>query len=271
MPKRGRLGVWLLAVLGGVHALELRAQAPAQSPDGVRAEIATAVAAYRAPTRSSSVDYGATQALRNVYAQRANEPLWSRDGHATAQAQALMRELQRADGYGLQHEDYGADAIAQLAEKATAGASADAARWGRFDVQLSAAALRFMSDLHFGRVKPSAAGFNLQAMHQPLDLAASLTGLASAADVGQKIAAMEPPFHHYALLKSALTKYLDLVQHPELKNLPAVSGSLKPGEAYAGAPALRRLLVALGDLPASHGAAADETTFSPELSEGVRG
>jgi len=260
----------LAVVLTTVQASQLCAQQTMQAAEGVQAQIASAVAAYRVPQRSSSVDYGATQALRSSYAQRANAPLWSRDGHATAQAQALVRELQRADTYGLQREDYAGDAIAQLAEKSSGTAVAEAGRWARFDVQLSAAALRFMSDLHYGRVKPASAGFNLQEMHQPLDLGASLTALAGTTDVGQAIAAIEPPFHHYALLKGALTKYLDLAQHPELKNLPAIGGSLKPGDAYAGAPALRRLLVTLGDLPAGSAAAAEDTTFSPELSDGVR-
>ncbi|HEY1873005.1 MAG TPA: L,D-transpeptidase family protein [Steroidobacteraceae bacterium] len=270
MPHYCRHGVLLLSLLASVHAPQLRSQPSAQAAGDLPGQIAAAVAAYRAPQRSSSVDYGATQALRSVYAQRANAPLWSRDGHATTQAQALMHELQRADTYGLQREDYAADTIAQLADKPSATAVADAGRWARFDVQLSAAALRFLSDLHYGRVKPAAAGFNLQEMHQPLDLGASLTALAGTADVGQGIGAIEPPFHHYALLKSALAKYLDLVQHPEVKSLPAIGRSLKPGDVYAGAPALRRLLIALGDLPAGSAAAAEDTTFSPELSDGVR-
>ena len=270
MLQHSRPGLILLAALAAVHAPELRSQQPAPSAEGVAAQIATAVAAYRVPQRSSSVDYGATQALRSVYAQRANAPLWSRDGDATPQAQALIRELQRADTYGLQREDYAGNLLAALAEKPPGSPVADAAHWGRFDVQLSGAALRFMSDLHYGRVKPTSVGFNLQTMHQRIDLGASLTALADATDVVKAINEIEPPFHHYALLKGALTKYLDLTQHPELKNLPAISGSLKPGNAYAGAPALRRLLVALGDLPAGGGTPADETTLSPELSAGVR-
>ncbi|HEX8782107.1 MAG TPA: L,D-transpeptidase family protein, partial [Steroidobacteraceae bacterium] len=269
MLQHHRAGLILLAALAGVHAPALRSQQPAPVAEGVQDRIVTVVAAFRVPQRSSAVDYGATQALRSVYAQRANAPLWSRDGHATPQAQALIRELQRADTYGLQREDYGGDALAALSEP-SGSAAADAGRWARFDVQLSAAALRFMSDLHYGRVKPASAGFNLPAMHQPLDLGAALTALAGATDVVKALSAIEPPFHHYALLKGALTKYLDLTQHPELKNLPAISGSVKPGNAYAGAPALRRLLVALGDLPAGDGTPADETTFSPELSAGVR-
>jgi L,D-transpeptidase YcbB len=268
--RRYRPGILLLAVLTGAHSREVGSQELVQAADGVRTQIAAALSAYRPPAPSSSVDYGAAQALRSVYARRADAPLWSREGAETPQAQALLRELQRADTYGLQAQDYAGDAIATLAEQPTGGTSDYAARWGRFDVQLSAAVLRFMSDLHFGRVKPSAAGFNLQEMHQPLDLGASLTGLAASTDVGQALGALEPPFHHYALLKSALTRYLDLVQHPELKKLPAISGSLKPGDTYAGAPALRRLLVALGDLPAGSAAPAEESTFGSDLSDGVR-
>ena len=270
MLQHTRPGLILLAALAAVLAPQLRSQQPAPVAESVQAQIATAVAAYRAPPRSSSVDNGATEALRSVYAQRANAPLWSRDGHATPQAQALIRELQRADTYGLRREDYAGDAIAALAEKPAGSAVADAARWARFDVQLSGAALRFMSDLHYGRVKPTSVGFNLPTMHQRIDLGASLSALADATDVAKAINEIEPPFHHYALLKDALTKYLGLTQHPELKNLPAISGSIKPGNAYAGAPALRRLLVALGDLPAGGSTPADETTLTPELSAGVR-
>src|SRR5262245_24933895 len=171
----------LAVVLTAVQAAPLRAQQPAQG-EGQQAQIASAVAAYRAPQRGSSVDYGATQALRDVYTQHANAPLWSRDGHATVQAQALIRELQRADTYGLQREDYAAVALAKLAEESSDTGVADAGRWARVDVRPSAAALRFMSDLHYGRVKPAAAGFNLQQMHHQLDLGASLTALAGTTD-----------------------------------------------------------------------------------------
>src|SRR5262249_35185482 len=181
----------LAAVLTAVQAAPLRAQQPAQG-EGLQAQIASAVAAYRAPQRGSSVDFGATQALRDVYALRDNAPLWSRDGHTTTQAQALIRELQRAGTYGLQREDYAGDALAKLTEESSGTGGADAGRWARFDVRLSAAALRFMSDLHYGRVKPAAAGFNLQQMHQQLDLGASLTALAGTTDVGQALSAIEP-------------------------------------------------------------------------------
>lgn len=264
--RPGLLPTALLAVL---HAGQLGAAQPAQANDDIRAQIAEAVSVYHPPARTASVDYGAAKALAAVYAQHANAPLWSRDGQATAQAHEIVQELQNADAYGLQRSDYAGDSLAQLMQKPASGGASDAARWARFDVRLSGAELRFMSDLHYGRVAPKSAGFHLAA-HQPLDLAAALTDLATTRDVAAAISRIEPPFHHYALLKSALTKYLGLTQHPELKNLPPISRSLKPGDPYPGAASLRRLLVALGDLPAGGAAVAGDSTYSPELSEGVR-
>jgi L,D-transpeptidase YcbB len=55
---------------------------------------------------------------------------------------------------------------------------------------------------------------------------------------------------HYRLLEQALQHYRELAQRPGLTQLPALpQRSVKPGDAYAGAPALRALLTALGDLP----------------------
>src|SRR6516165_2184943 len=265
----GAPGVLLAAIFVGLYSITLRAQETPHPSARLQAQVADALASYRAPARSATVDYGAAQALRTVYAQRDNALLWSRDGHLTTQARALIHELQQADSYGLERRDYAAERLRNLAES-PAGTEADAGRWARFDVQLSGTALRFLSDLHYGRVKPAAAGFNLQGTREPMDLPAALTGLAAASDVVQTIGALEPPFKHYALLKSALAKYLDLAQHPELKHLPAISTSIKPGDRYAGAPALRGLLTALGDMPATSTEAADEEIFSPELSAGVR-
>lgn len=55
---------------------------------------------------------------------------------------------------------------------------------------------------------------------------------------------------HYRLLEEALPRYRLLAARPELTGLrPLAVRSVKPGDVYADAPALRRLLVALGDMP----------------------
>jgi L,D-transpeptidase YcbB len=262
----------IAAVLAACAALTAGDLA-AQPTGSVPAQIAAAAASTQVPRRKSAPDHGETQALRRVYEQRANAPLWSVAGNPTPQARSLVRELQDADAYGLEVADYSGETLGKLSKAATV-APGDDARSAQFDadfdVKLSAAALRFMSDLHYGRVDPAAAGFKLQAAHAPLDLADALERLAGSADLRGTLASIEPPFHHYQLLKDALARYRTLAQQPELTHLPAPPAKLKPGDAYSGAPALRHLLIALGDLPAAGAAQADAPTFDAELSAGVR-
>src|SRR6516165_2747438 len=69
-----RAAVALLAALAALRCHDLVAQ-PA---DNIRAEVAAAIpGASGSLTRKSAPDRGEMQALRRVYDQRANAPLWS--------------------------------------------------------------------------------------------------------------------------------------------------------------------------------------------------
>ena len=130
LARRSPLAICLAGALAVFHSGALCSQESGVLAGTVEAEIDKAVAAYRAPARSaSSVDYEAAQALRDIYAGRADAPLWSHDGHPSAQAEALLGALQRADTYGLQPEDYAGDALTELAGKPSGSTPADAARW----------------------------------------------------------------------------------------------------------------------------------------------
>jgi len=261
-----------LAVLLTTLAAGLSWAVSAQPTGGVAAEIAKLVAADGSLIRGRAREHGAPAALRSLYAQRADAPLWSRDGQPTSQARALLDELERAEAYGLSRGDYAAAANDVPAQAAATAPGSDERGWARFDVTLTATALRFVSDLHFGRVDPAEAGFKLQAEHAPLDLTATIDALERAADVRSVLAQVEPPFFHYRLLKEALARYLGLAQeHAELTKLPPPTATVKVGDHYAGAAQLRSLLVALGDLPAEAGASeASPSTFDALLSSGVR-
>ncbi len=168
-------------------------------------------------------DHGARAALRSVYAS-APEPLWLARGRPTRQALALLSILREAQAYGLQPTDYDAArlaaAAAALSGNGTPGIrravslapdedSCGAGREARFELDLSAAAAAFVSDLHYGRIDPRAAGFNLgEPRPDDLDLAGALRTLASSDDVARSLAAFEPQFEHYRLLEQALPHYL---------------------------------------------------------------
>ncbi len=103
--------------------------------------------------------HGLSEALRRVYVRSGGNPLWIDSRGLTPHALALLARLRAADVYGLRPEDYMSPALAKITDRssidASAGTGQDASagtgqtvRRAQSDVALSAAALRFVSDLH---------------------------------------------------------------------------------------------------------------------------
>jgi murein L,D-transpeptidase YcbB/YkuD len=251
-----------LALLGGGP---LRAEPAAEA-----SALIAALPEAQKTLSASALAHGASAALVQAYAKGGNAPLWTGGGSASASAQALIEELRGADRYGLRVEDYAGEALAQELKALPAAAAARTAALARFDAHLSVAALRLICDLHFGRVSPEAAGFRLEQAPEPFDLVQAVRGLAQSSDPEGALTAVEPLFYHYKLLKDALAHYRKLA--PELNAAPAlppVGSSVKSGQAYAGAAALRRRLEILGDLAGGAGVAADPALFDADLSAAV--
>ena len=192
---------------------------------------------------------------------------WVHEGRPTRQAMQLTQVLLHAGDLGLRPADYDAATLAALAQRLdSAHGSAD--ETARLNAQLESAARRLLHDLHEGRVDPRKAGFELDAQRPAFDAAAASAVLAQAADVNVAVSRYEPPFYHYALLKTALQRYRHLSTDRTLTALPKPSArSVKPGEQYAGAAALRRLLFELGDLPSPGD---DATTLDPALVQALQ-
>jgi murein L,D-transpeptidase YcbB/YkuD len=153
---------------------------------------------------------GRLDALQAVYASRDFAPLWSLNGTPTLQAISLIRILRTAEKYGLRAQDYigglGSDpSVVPITSREPRNMPES-----QFDVALSAAVLRFVTDIHFGRVDPAAAGFHLQSTRPPLALDSLLPQLSITDDIEGVIAPIEPQFYHYQLLKQALLRYRSL-------------------------------------------------------------
>jgi murein L,D-transpeptidase YcbB/YkuD len=209
----------LLAAAGGSNGCR------ASNGDALDTDISQLLATGHFAIRFRADDHGALRALRAVYGSR-DVLLWVADGHPTPAAVALLRTLGRADAYGLEPRDYDSEGLLTLAAATLAdggavstvdrphagGASSsetlDPQRWAPFDVNLSAAALKLLCDLHYGRIDPRAAGFDLGTRRaDDLNLARELVLLASSRDIGSQLAAVEPQFLHYRLLEQALPRY----------------------------------------------------------------
>jgi murein L,D-transpeptidase YcbB/YkuD len=208
--------------------------------------------------------------LATLYMRRQGAMLWSRSGSATTQCRHLVDTLQHAAIYGLSAGDYDAELLAAhlLALEGRNGAVAGG--WPAFDLALSRVALIFLSDLHYGRIDPRAAGFNLPARPDRLDGAALLEQLSMDPDTTGVLSSVEPQYAHYRLLRTVLVRYRALAAIPGLTSLPPLpAGRVKPGQVYVGAPALRRLLTELGDL-APTTAPRDDLILDGALSAALR-
>ncbi len=198
--------------------------------------------------------------LRDVYARANSTSLWSLKGQPTPQARAVIGILSAADTFGLQPDDYAAGLLAAWISPPNGMPSPTQS--AQFDLLLTRAALRFISNVHYGRIDPRATGFELAESRNDLDVAATVAALASGVNPAELVAAAEPHFYHYSLLKEALRFYRHLAISPGLTKLtPAGKHTLHLGDPYAGTAALRHLLIAERDL----GDSADSTAAGQTL------
>src|SRR6266404_5690184 len=179
---------------------------------------------------------------------------WSVQNEPTPQARAVITLLQEADKKGLRPEDYDVprwtDRIARLSQTNPVPIASD---WTKFDLEMTVSVMRYISDLHNGRVNPKYFQYGFDIEPKKYNLADFLrTKLVAATDVAAALAQIEPSNPAYRRTKLALEQYVALAKTGEgepLPTLPTVETKIKPGEVYAGLPQLAQRLRRLGDLP----------------------
>ena len=199
---------------------------------------------------------------------------WVRAMAPTVQAQQVIAVLSKAAQKGLSPEDYDGprwgDRVAKLKPIAAQPLEADAVR---FDVALTICVMRYISDLHIGKVNPRHLAFGLDVEGKKYDLPPFLKEhIVDAADVGATLAQVEPPYPGYRRTIQALESYLELAkeQDGEPLALPAGKKAIGPGDSYTGVAALSRRLARVGDLPAHGNISADATVYQGPLVDAVK-
>jgi murein L,D-transpeptidase YcbB/YkuD len=187
--------------------------------------------------------------LRAFYEPAAYDPAWVRGGRPTAQAYALIQAFRSAAAKGLNPDDY--DASLWPARLDELGTHSSEAVLARFDLALTLSAMRYVSDLHIGKVNPRLfhSGFDL--VREQYDLPGFIrTRLTGAVDVAAALNTIEPPFPGYWRTQTVLRRYLALAAEDGMPKLAPVRSPIDPGSEYPDAAKLGRLLRLLGDLPA---------------------
>jgi len=190
------------------------------------------------------------------------------DGRPTPDAREGLALLTGAAAEGLDPTDYDAEALSARADALARGDAApgEAAAFGS---DLARALARYLQHLHQGRVNPRDFGFKLDDRVDEHDFAATVREAVAEHRLGAVAAELTPPLQIYRNLRTQLAAYRTLAADATLVAPLAPPMPVRPGESYDSAADLRRLLAALGDLPAG-GVAPASTVYDDELVEAVR-
>ncbi len=208
--------------------------------------------------------------LQELYASGNDAPVWVSNGQPTPQAIAVIQGLKSSQQKGLNPGDYDASRWPERLERLK-NHPGDAATVAHFDADLSVNAMRYLSDLHVGRVNPRHFKFGIDIGQKNYDLPQFLLQkVVGAANMPEVLNEVEPPYYGYQRTEAALATYRALAAQDHGAPLPEVPKTLGPGDAYAGVEPLAQRLRLLGDLPP--GAAVDTSSalYQGALIDGVK-
>jgi murein L,D-transpeptidase YcbB/YkuD len=206
--------------------------------------------------------------LSQLYGQLEPVPLWVRDGQPTPQAKVMVEALARADDEGLNAVDYDAELLAKWLARPELK-SGDPASVAAFDVALSVAATRYVANVYLGRINPRAVGFGLNVEPKRLDVPKRVRDITQSPHPASILATLEPHFPIYRPLKEALLRYRHLAREvPRMRfGFPL---KFTPGMSHKDVPALRKLLVAVGDLEGLKPGTENLELYDEELARAVK-
>src|SRR5271157_5787960 len=193
---------------------------------------------------------------------------WIQNLRPTPQAQAMITIFGEAGSKGLDPADYDSLLWSGRIDKLRAASTADVAR---FDLALTVSVMRYISDLHLGRVNPRYFHFGFDVEHNQYDLSRFVRErVVSSPDLDSALATVEPPFDGYRRTEKALRRYLQFAQQDDGEQLPTPKKPVAVGDRYSGMQRLQRLLCLLGDLqPAACGMKAGDI-YTSSTADGVK-
>jgi murein L,D-transpeptidase YcbB/YkuD len=197
---------------------------------------------------------------------------WVKDMQPTTQARQVIAVLLQAEQKGLSAEDYDgsrwAGRLATLKPAARQPTEADAVQ---FDAALTVCAMRYISDLHIGKVNPKHFDFGFDIETKKYDLPEFLKeNVVDASDAEAALAQVEPPYPGYRRTIQALRTYLELAKQSDGRPLPEIKKTVAPGDSYAGVPQLAAFLRLVGDLPADATVPSGGTVYEGPLVDAVK-
>ena len=209
--------------------------------------------------------------VKEFYELGKYELAWTRGGKPTEQAVDLIAILEDSAEKGLDSKDYDGERWAGRLSALNSAADRKESELTKTDVALTVSAMRYISDLHLGRVNPRTLHPDFDPDRHKYDLAQFLRErVMIASSVKEALQEVEPPFPGYQRTLGALRKYLQLAKEEVPNPMPTVKKPIEPGQNYEALTKLAARLQFLGDLPAAAHAAQDSHVYQGEVFEAVK-
>jgi murein L,D-transpeptidase YcbB/YkuD len=229
-------------------------------------DIANLIASKFHPYLSRPIFTNRMADLDVLYKANNYQPLWLGDASKASQNIAeVLKLLESAPQHGLATADYD---TALLQQKLHDLQQAEVAQ---NDVAISLSLLRFLSDLHYGRVNPREIqhGTIRARTEKTLDLPTLIAANLTSNSLAKLPELVEPKLPHYQKLKHLLAGN----QKAETPAIPTIKLSAKlpvrVGDALAQSAELQKYLLAVGDLAADK-VDNNATTFTDNMAEAVK-
>jgi murein L,D-transpeptidase YcbB/YkuD len=248
---------WLGVALALVVHAPLIAQ-PSKARDTLRAR----AIGLQSGTRVRGAALRHPEVVRSFFAGRRFQPAWPLPGAA----EAMVRAIREIEADGLTPADYHLATI----ERTLAARSRQPSPALDADLQvlIADAAAALVDHVRYGKVRPSALDrrWNVDPRAGAPPLRSVLDGLAKSPALDQSIEALKPSHFIYTGLKKDLARMRAIAARGGWGTVPD-GPSLEPGAHDSRVPAIRRRLVASGELPRT--ASLDDDHYDREVEEAM--
>ena len=209
--------------------------------------------------------------VKEFYTETGYKLAWTHGGKPTDQALELISILEQAEKKGLNSKDYDGERWPDRVRALQSTTGNNESERVRFDAALTVAGIRYVSDLHLGRVHPEQLHKDFDPERQHHDPGVFLRQeVIDAQSVKGVLARIECPYPGYQRALSTLQRYLEMKKEDVRGALPQVQKPVEPGGTYAGSAQLAKRLQFLGDLSPSVVAGPHQSIYSKEIAEGVK-
>ncbi len=222
---------------------------PLNQEPGIAQEITAIISAKQHPYLMLSNFENRTEDIESLYKMSNHQLLWLGNQDTEKNIADGLNLLAKAADHGLNPNNYDIETLRRNRQIALLLKPDSYKELALYDTALSISLLRYLHDLHYGRVNPQGINFNLRLREKKLlDLPMLIKNSLAQQTVAKLPLSVEPQLKQYPKLKQALASYRQLAANTPRLNLN-IKKTLLPGDAHPQIGELRRFLITVGDLP----------------------